>query len=259
MARVSGAKRVYKGMRLAIAVLLLAGLSLGTGPQHVALAAKPGKVWRVDYDRSGTMMAGPSIVYMSDNAIKIITGSYEVTASAPDWTANIYSKSLNAYVLKPAKQWRKQGFLTAGSESDDYMDPKAVLSSENVTCAGFPAKKMTWKGVEMDHFYQVRSKTQNCTVELYQTTSVPISKMQADALDAWYGVPHATGVPLLVQNILPSRKLIKLHAKSVRTVPESVSFKGRTACRKLASTMDLIKGRFGTAIENIMLFGSPHD
>lgn len=234
--------------RLGVAMLLF------IGQQPTALAAPANKVWRIDYDRSGSLLSGPSTVYLSDNAIRIETGMYEMTASAPDWTAVIYSKTLNAYAVRTANKWRKQGFLMDSADSEDYLNPKSALRNEKVPYKGFATRKTTWKGVEMDQFYQVRSKNQACTIELYQTTSVPISKMQLEAIAMWYGVPYITGVPLLLQSILPNQMLIKLRALAFRSVPNTVSFKGPAKGRKLASTMDLIKGRYGAAIENMMLF-----
>lgn len=208
-----------------------------------AKAASNPMIWKFSYARG--LYTAPSTVYLGKDAVKIVTaGGYEVTAKAPDWTATVYRSNQKAFCHRPMKEWKSSGFFVDPDESGE-LDPKKAVSDVKTTYMGLPARRMTWKTVEVDDYYQQRSKAQPATTQFMQSTDIECTPNQIALLSSWYGFPHLSGVPLQVQRRTANRVIFPLRLESLEQVKSSeISFDTTyPGCRKVAQMRDLIPSR----------------
>lgn len=200
-------------------------------------------VWKFEYARG--LYTAPSTVYLGKDAVKIVTaGGYEVTAKAPEWTATIYRSNQKAYCHRPMKEWKTSGFFVDPDESGE-LDPKKAASDVKTTYMGLPARRMTWKTMEIDDYYQARTKAQPATTQFVQSTDIGCSPNQIALLSSWYGFPHLSGIPFQVQRRSANRVIYPLKLDSAEQIKSSeVSFDTTyPGSRKVAQMRDLIPSR----------------
>ncbi len=220
---------------------------------HAKPAKDSGTVWKFSFERG--LYSAPSTVYIAKDALKIVTqGGYEVVAKAPDWTATVYRCNQKAYCYRTMKEWKAAGFFVSQDESGD-LDPRKAITDVKTTFMGLPARRMSWKTVEQDDYYQQRSKAQPATTQMVQTTDVPCTRNQIDLLTAWYGFPYLTGVPLQVQRrtvskVIYPHKLEFAEKLKASQVSFDLDLKG---CKKVAQMRDLIPHQIKDTM--LMMFG----
>lgn len=234
---------------------LAISLSFATSAESHAAAART--AWRIDYDAG--LVTGRTQVFASPDAVKIETGLYEIIARGPAWSATIVNRKTKRICELTAERWQKDGFFIE-PHAPGYMAPEAALSNEKLKYSGMPARKMTWKTVESDDFFQERSKPKKGIITLIQDDGgVPMSKMQLKLLSAWYGCPSITGIPLYWVNNLTDPKTkkseirVRLKANGIGKVPiNSVSWQSIKGCKPEKNLMNLVDNRITNTITDFV-------
>lgn len=213
--------------------------------------------WRIDYDAG--IVSGKTQVFVAPDAIRIETGLFEIIAKGPSWSATIVNKRTKKVCELPAQRWQKDGFFLE-PPAPGYMAPKAALENEKIEFGGMPARKMTWKTVESDDFFQERSKPKKGIITLIQDEgSVPLSKPQLKMLTVWYGCPFITGLPLYWENNVKDPKTkkseisVRMKVLAIAKVPAgSVSWQTRKGCTPEKNVMNLVDKRITNTLTDFV-------
>lgn len=238
--------------KLGLSVCLLFANSFET-----CSAAASKTAWRIDYDAG--LVSGKTTVYASSDAIKIDTGLFEILAKAPSWNATIVNKKTRKVCNLPLERWQKDGFFLE-PPAPGYMAPKAAFENEKIKFSGMPARKMAWKTVESDDFFQERSKPKKGVITLVQDDgSVPLSKQQLKMISVWYGCPFITGLPLYWENNLTDPKTkkseiqVRMKALGIVKVPvTSVSWQTTKGCKPEKQLMNLVDKRITNTLTDFV-------
>lgn len=239
-------------------LLVIAGMvvflsSAGADCKEAAAGKDSSAVWKIDYYPG--QVSAASTVFLSPDALKICTeGSFEVSATAPAWTATVVNKKSKLSCDLPASKWMKEGFFMDPPDPNEYMNPRQAVVNELINFRGLAARRRTWKTMESDGFYRYRADPQKCTIELISTNdAIPVNKMQLAILSAWYAIPNLTGVPLSWHNFLPREKVMRLKVANIQQVPKaSVSFQPRSGCKKETTMMKLVDNKFSEALTDFI-------
>jgi len=237
--------------RLGLSICLLFAIQIET------CAAAPKTAWRIDYDAG--LVSGRTTVYAAPDAIRIDSGLYEILAKGPVWSATIVNKKTMKVCELPMARWQKDGFFLE-PPAPGYMAPKAAFENEKLKFSGMPARKMSWRTVESDDFFQERSKPKKGVITLVQDDgSVPLSRPQLKMLSVWYGCPFITGLPLYWQNNLTDPKTkkseiqVRMKALGIAKIPiTSVSWQTRKGCIQEKSLMSLVDKRITNTLTDFV-------
>ena len=196
--------------------------------------------------RSSMLFAPAARVWLTSEAIEIESSSgYLVVAKAPGWSAVCANEKTHKFVTLTRNDWASHGvlFVNLWSPSSDLPAADAI-SAKGSKLLGLACQQISWKSAWMDGYYRIRKPSSPCLAELYETSALPCSQIQAKLIAQFFDVPLRHGLPLVFQKRFPDGKILThLRATSIKLIPStSVSFSISPEYKKVSKRSELITG-----------------
>ena len=211
--------------------------------------------------RARMWFAPAAKVWLRSDAIEIETSSgYLVVAKAPDWSAACANEKNHKSLTLTRDDWTAHGvlFINASSPSHD-LPAASAISAKSSKFLGLECRQICWNSTWMDGFYRVRKPNSPCVAELYETSALPYSQIQAKLISQFFDIPLWHALPLAFQRRLPDGKILAhLRATSIKLIPSSsVSFSLPPGYKQVSKRSELFTGLDQNSVMDMLQISNP--